>query len=87
MGVEQDNFRHLLTGNLPLPTQAQHMLSMFTTTGVPHTGLTGKEWLETLPLQAVQQGDGGNIGVAFTAGLVFVLAEYAGHHAKQLFAG
>jgi hypothetical protein len=54
---------------------------------VTHPGLTGKERLEAFALQAVQQGDGGYIGVAFTTGFVFVLAEHTGHHAKQLFAG
>ncbi len=87
MGVEKNDFRHLFTGDLPLPTQAQHMLRMFTTTRVTHAGLAGKERLEALPLQAIDQRDGGYIRVAFTAGCVFVLAEHAGHHAKQLFAG
>ncbi len=82
MGVEQDNFRHLFTGNLSLTTQAQHMLRMFTTTRVTNAGLTGKERLKALSLQTVQQRYGGNICVAFTTGSVFVLAEYAGHHAK-----
>jgi hypothetical protein len=60
---------------------------VFTTTRVTHPGLTGKERLKAFALQAVQQGDGGYIGVSLTAGFVFVLAEYTGHHAKQLFTG
>jgi hypothetical protein len=60
---------------------------MFTTTRVTHAGLTGKEWLEAFSLQAVEQGDGGYIGITLTTGLVFVLTEYTGHHAKQLFTG
>jgi hypothetical protein len=60
---------------------------VFTTTRVAYPGLTGKERLEAFALQAVQQGDGGYIGITLTTGCVFVLAEYTGHHAKQLFAG
>ena len=63
------------------------MLGVFATLRITHTGLTGKEWLEAFSLQAVQQGDGGYIGVAFTTGFVFVLTEYTGHHAKQLLTG
>lgn len=87
MGVKKNNFRHLFTGDLPLPTQAQHMFGVFPTLRVTNTGLTGKERLKALPLQAVQQGDGGYICVSFTTRFVFVLAEYAGYHAKQLLAG
>ncbi|MOA64158.1 hypothetical protein D3C78_1901250 [compost metagenome] len=63
------------------------MLRMFTTTRISHAGLTGKERLKALALQTVQQRDGGYICVSFTAGFVFVLAENAGHHKKQFFAG
>lgn len=42
------------------------MLGVFATLRITHTGLTGKEWLEAFSLQAVQQGDGGYIGVGAT---------------------
>ena len=66
MGVEQNNFRHLFADNLPLPTQAQHMLCMLTTPWVTHSGLAGKEGLKAFALQTVQQGYGGYVGVFFT---------------------
>ena len=43
MRVEQNDFGDLLAGNLPLPTQAQHVLCMLTTPWVTHSGLAGKE--------------------------------------------
>jgi hypothetical protein len=60
---------------------------VFPTIRVTYPGLTGKEWLEAFPLQTVEQGDGGYVGIAFTAGFVFILAEHTGHHTKQLFTG
>ncbi|STD21787.1 Uncharacterised protein [Enterobacter asburiae] len=82
MRIEQNNFRHLLTGNLPLPTQAQHVLCVLAATWVTHSGLTGKEGLKAFALQTIQQGYGGYICVSFTAGFVFVLAENTGHYTK-----
>ena len=87
MGVEQNDFWHLFTSNLPLTAQTQHVLCMFATPWVTNPGLTGKERLKAFPLQAFQQGDGGDVCVTFTAGFVFFLAEYAGHYTKQLFTG
>ena len=66
-------FRDLFTGNLSLPAQAQHVLCVFPTTRVTYPGLTGKEWLKAFALQAVEQGNGGYVGIAFATGLVFVL--------------
>ncbi|SBN29113.1 conserved hypothetical protein [Klebsiella pneumoniae] len=82
MRVEQNDFGDLLAGNLPLPTQAQHVLCVLAATWITHSGLTGKEGLKAFALQTVQQGYGGYIRVPLTAGCVFVLAEYAGYHKK-----
>lgn len=67
MRIEQDNFRHLLTGYLPGATQAQHMFRMLTATLVPDASLAGKERLESFTLQILQQSNGGDITVAVRA--------------------
>lgn len=66
MGVEQNNFRDLFTGDLSLPAQTQHVLCVFPTIRVTYPGLTGKEWLKAFALQAVQEGDSRNIGISAT---------------------
>jgi hypothetical protein len=71
MAVEQNDFRHLFTGNLAFTAQAQHVFCVFTFALVAHTGLAGEERLKAFPLQVIQQGDGGNAGIAFTAGCMF----------------
>ena len=63
MRIEQDNFRHLLTGYLPGATQAQHMFRMLTAALVPDAGLAGKERLESFTLQVLQQGNGRYVAV------------------------
>ena len=47
--------------------QAQHVFCMLPAALVTDACLAGKERLKTFTLQALQQGDGGNIGIAFTA--------------------
>ncbi len=51
MGVEQNNFRHMLTGYLSGPPQTQHMFGIFPAALVAHTGLAGEERLKAFPLQ------------------------------------
>ncbi|GDS56715.1 hypothetical protein BvCmsSINP013_02842 [Escherichia coli] len=51
MGVEQNNFRHMLTGYLSGPPQTQHMFGIFPAAPVAHTGLAGEERLKAFPLQ------------------------------------
>lgn len=38
---------------------------------VADTGLTGKERIKAFFLQALKQGNGGNIGITVTAGFMF----------------
>lgn len=54
MGVEQNNFRHMLTGYLSGPPQTQHMFGIFPAALVAHTGLAGEERLKAFPLQIFQ---------------------------------
>ncbi len=68
MGVEQNNFRHMLTGYLSGPPQTQHMFGIFPAALVAHTGLAGEERLKAFPLQIFRDGDGGNVRIPFTAG-------------------
>ncbi len=55
MGVEQNNFRHMLTGYLSGPPQTQHMFGIFPAALVAHTGLAGEERLKAFPLQILQR--------------------------------
>ncbi|MNE87278.1 hypothetical protein D3C80_1844630 [compost metagenome] len=57
MRVEQNDFRDLLAGNLPFPTQAQHVLCMLTATRVSHSSLAGKEGLKAFALQVFKNGN------------------------------
>ncbi|EHM48740.1 hypothetical protein HMPREF0880_02189 [Yokenella regensburgei ATCC 43003] len=82
MRVEQNDFRNLLAGNLPHPTQAQHVLCVLAATWITHSGLTGKEGLEAFALQVFKNGNGWYPGIPFTARFVFVLAENTGHYTK-----
>ncbi len=50
MTVEQDDFRHLMAGDLPFPTQAQHVFGVLAAAVVAHAGLAGKERLEAFTL-------------------------------------
>ncbi|GHO29406.1 hypothetical protein MY014_00500 [Escherichia coli] len=78
MGVEQNNFRHMLTGYLSGPPQTQHMFGIFPAALVAHTGLAGEERLKAFPLQIFRDGDGGNVRIPFTAGGVPVFSKILG---------
>ena len=67
MAVEQDDFRHLMAGDLPFTAQAQHMFCMLAFALIPYPRLAGKERAEAFPLQVIQQGDGRDIRVTLTA--------------------
>ncbi len=84
MTVKQNDFRHLLTGHLPLTAQAQHVFSVLALALIAHSGLAGKERLETFPLQAIKQCDCWNVGVAVRAGFVLVGTKYTGYMGHQL---
>ncbi|RDS50029.1 hypothetical protein C3984_02552 [Escherichia coli] len=86
MGVEQNNFRHMLTGYLSGPPQTQHMFGIFPAALVAHTGLAGEEWLKAFPLQIFQDGDGGNVRIPFTAGGVPVFSKNTRDVVHQFFA-
>lgn len=68
MGVQQDDFRDMLSVYLPVTAQTQHVFGVSPAARVAHAGLAGEEGLKALPLQAFQYGDGGNVRIAFTAG-------------------
>ncbi|CAM7129543.1 AraC family transcriptional regulator [Escherichia coli] len=67
MGVEQNNFRDMLTGYLSGPPQTQHVFCVFPAALVAHAGLAGKERLKAFLLQIFQDGDSGNVRIVFTA--------------------
>lgn len=83
MAVEQNDFWHLLTGDLPLTAQAQHVFGVLTLALVAHSGLAGKEWLKAFLLQAIKQCDGRDVGVAVRAGFVLVGTKYTGNMEHQ----
>ena len=66
MAVKQNNFRHLLAGDLAFAAQAQHVFGVFTLALVPYTSLAGKERLEAFALQVIEQGYGRDVGVCAT---------------------
>ena len=86
MGVEQNNFRHMLTGYLSGPPQTQHMFGIFPAALVAHTGLAGEERLKAFPLQIFQDGDGGNVRIPLTAGGVPVFSKNTRDVVHQFFA-
>ena len=67
MAIEQNNFRHLVAIDLVFPAQTQHVFCMFTFTHITNTGLAGKERMKSFTLEVIEQGNGGNIGIAFAA--------------------
>ncbi|ESE13902.1 hypothetical protein HMPREF1621_05010 [Escherichia coli A25922R] len=85
MGVEQNNFRHMLTGYLSGPPQTQHMFGIFPAALVAHTGLAGEERLKAFPLQIFQYGDGGDVRIVLASGRVFLFPENPRHMVHQLF--
>ena len=87
MAVQQNDFRHLFTGNLPFAAQTEHMFGVFPLVGVTHTGLAGKERLKTFALQVIQQDDGRDAGIALAARFVLFLTEHAGNIVSQFITG
>ncbi len=85
MGVEQNNFRDMLSVYLSGPPQTQHVFGVFPAARVTYAGLTGEEGLKALPLQTFQHGDGGDIRIAFTAGGMPVFPKNTGYIMHQLF--
>ncbi|EFJ81692.1 hypothetical protein HMPREF9534_02235 [Escherichia coli MS 69-1] len=67
MAVEQNNFRHLVAIDLVFPAQTQHVFCMLTFTHITNTGLAGKKRMKSFTLEVIEQGNGGNIGIAFAA--------------------
>ena len=84
MAVEQNDFRHLLTGDLPFTAQAQHVFRVLSLALVTHSGLAGKERLKAFTLEAIKQGNGRDVGVAIRAGFVLVSTKYTGYMGHQL---
>ncbi len=66
MAVKQNNFWHLLTGDLAFAAQAQHVFGVFTLALISDAGLAGKERLESFTLQVIEQGNGRDVGVCAT---------------------
>src|SRR5699024_544502 len=85
MGVEQDDFRDMLSVYLPVTAQTQHVLCVSPASRVTHAGLAGKERLKAFPLQAFQHGDGGEVCIVRAPGGVRILPENPGHMVHQLF--
>ena len=85
MGVQQDDFRDMLSVYLPVTAQTQHVFGVSPAARVAHAGLAGEEGLKALPLQAFQYGDGGNVRIAFTAGGMPVFPKNTGHIVHQFF--
>ncbi len=85
MGVEQNNFRDMLTGYLSGPPQTQHVFCVFPAALVAHAGLAGKERLKAFLLQIFQDGDSGNVRIVFTAGGMSVFPKNTRYMAHQFF--
>ena len=62
MAIKQNDFRHLMPGQLTGTAQAQHVFGVLPLALVPNLCLTGKERLKTLALQAFKDGDGWDVG-------------------------
>ena len=86
MGVEQNDFRDMLSVYLPVTAQTQHVFGIPPAARVTYAGLAGKEWLKTFPLQAFQHCDGGDPGIVLASGCVLIFPEYAGDDLHQFFA-
>ncbi len=78
MGVQQDDFRNMLSVYLPVTAQTQHVFGVSPAARVAHAGLAGEEWLEAFPLQAFQHGDGGDPGIVLASGCVFLFPNTLG---------
>ncbi|CAM7776967.1 hypothetical protein ESCOMMO032M_24200 [Escherichia coli] len=85
MGVQQDDFRDMLTIYLPITTQTQHVFCVSPAARVTYAGLAGKEGLKAFPLQAFQHGDGGNVRIPFAAGGMPVFTKNTRYMVHQFF--
>ena len=85
MGVQQDDFRDMLSVYLPVTAQTQHVFGIPPAARVTYAGLAGKEGLKAFPLQAFQYGDGGNVRIAFTTGEMPVFPKNTGYIVHQFF--
>lgn len=72
MGVQQDDFRDMLSVYLPVTAQTQHVFGIPPAARVTYAGLAGKEGLKAFPLQAFQHGDGGDPGIVLASGCVLI---------------
>ena len=86
MGVEQNNFRDMLSVYLPVTAQAQHVFCVSPAARVTYAGLAGEEGLKAFPLQTFQYCDGGDPGIVLASGCVLIFPEYAGDDLHQFFA-
>ena len=78
MGVEQNNFRDMLSVYLPVTAQAQHVFCVSPAARVTYAGLAGEEWLKAFLLQIFRDGDSGNVRIVFTAGGMSVFPKILG---------
>ncbi len=85
MGVQQYDFRDMLSVYLPVTAQTQHVFGIPPAARVTYAGLAGKERLKAFPLQAFQYGDGGNVRIAFTTGGMPVFPKNTGYIVHQFF--
>ncbi|EGB79977.1 hypothetical protein HMPREF9533_05245 [Escherichia coli MS 60-1] len=85
MGVEQNNFRDMLSVYLPVTAQAQHVFCVSPAARVTYAGLAGEEWLKAFLLQIFQDGDSGNVRIVFTAGGMSVFPKNTRYMAHQFF--
>ncbi len=85
MGVEQNNFRDMLSVYLPVTAQTQHVFCVSPAARVAHAGLAGEEGLKAFPLQAFQHCDCGDPGIVLASGCVLIFPEYAGDDLHQFF--
>lgn len=85
MGVEQNNFRDMLSVYLSGTPQTQHVFGIPPAARVTYAGLAGKERLKAFPLQAFQYGDGGDVRIVLASGRVFIFPENPRHMVHQFF--
>ena len=78
MGVQQNDFRDMLSVYLPVTAQTQHVFGIFPAARVAYAGLAGEEGLKAFPLQAFQHGDGGDVRIPFASGGVLIFPNTLG---------
>ncbi|ESE04527.1 hypothetical protein HMPREF1615_03293, partial [Escherichia coli 908632] len=85
MGVQQDDFRDMLSVYLPVTAQTQHVFGIPPAARVTYAALAGEERLKAFLLQAFQYGDGGNVRIVFTSGGMSVFPKNTRYMAHQFF--